>query len=151
MFGPTIKSENIPGTPMESIDALLVSESIDIGSASDSSLIHDASHTISNHKSQTSRRSSAKATPSDGDDKSHTMPNSNVSSQFINNERIAGERPSITSSDDPLNSKRPKQEVSVHVSLFCCFIDPSASFCFHLVICFYICVSLKCRLSIQNR
>lgn len=139
MFGPTIKSENIPGTPMESIDALLVSESLDIGSASDSSLIHDASHTISNQKSQTSRRTSAKTSPIDGDDNSHTMSNSNVSSQFISNERLAGQRPSIASSDDPVN-KRPKQEVSVDVSLFIAFVSTSL-FRFQLKICCCLCVA----------
>lgn len=108
VFGPTIKSENIPGTPMESIDALLTSESMDIGSTSDSSLINDASHGTSNSKSQMSRRSSAKTSSNDGtDDKSQSMPNSNASSQFINNERM-GQRPSITSTD----GKQPsKQEV----------------------------------------
>lgn len=111
VFGPTIKSENIPGTPMESIDALLVSESIDMGSTSDSSLIHDASLTTSNQKSQMARRSSGKIVANDnGNDNksSHTMSNSIASSQLIENERGKSQRPSISSID---GSKRPTQEV----------------------------------------
>lgn len=107
VFGPTIKSENIPGTPMESIDALLASESIEMGSISDSSLIHDASLSISNQKSHMSHRSSSKTMAKDNSDDnntSHTTSDSLASSQLINNERGINQRPSITSID---RSKRP--------------------------------------------
>lgn len=115
VFGPTIKSENIPGTPMESMDALLISESIEISSTTDSSIANDSStnaNAVQSQELQDEKRLTVENHRRNSDANLHSNSNSNATNNLINNERY-WQRPSITSTDEAPNKKKrnSKQEV----------------------------------------
>lgn len=127
-FGPKVKSENIPGTPMEQADAMMLSDTTETNSTSNSSFINEINDQLS-HTSQLPRRTSLDLTP----DANHT--NLKNANNYANKDRYWS-RPSISPSEDGSSKRRPsKQDKEVR-----CTKSTSAD----LLTLIYSCVSCVC-------
>lgn len=100
-FGAKIKSENIPGTPMEQVDAMMLSDG-ESNSTSNSSYINEINDQIS-QTSQPTRRTSQDITP---DANNTNFKNAN---NYANKDRYWS-RPSISPSEDGSNKRRPSKQ-----------------------------------------
>ncbi|XP_055321230.1 anoctamin-5-like isoform X2 [Sitodiplosis mosellana] len=106
VFGPTVKTENIPGTPMESVDAL-VGDSIDSENdvTPNSSIVNEMpvinrnQHSISNHSSAQTTFINHERKPSIA----------NIAKELSNNENLFS-RSSFSSNEDGSNKRPQKQE-----------------------------------------
>lgn len=115
VFGPTVKSENIPGTPMEAIDALLVTEH-DENHSTNSSIaqdLNDANVTQENQNPivRMTRRFSDQIDCKGGSKDSATM-NSNNGTNSERNYK----RGSVVSTDESLSKHRNSRQLDQEVN-----------------------------------
>lgn len=104
-FGPKIKSENIPGTPMEQVDAMMLSDSTETNSTSNSSFINEVSDHLSQAQaSHQPRRTSLDLTTTDANHINSKSTNNNANKDWY------WRRPSITPSEDDSNKRRPSKQ-----------------------------------------
>lgn len=110
VFGPTIKTENIPGTPMESVEAL-VGDSIESETdvTPNSSIINDMP-AINRNQHSISNRSSAQTTFINHERKRSIA---NIAQELTNHENLFS-RSSFSSNEDGSNKRPHKQEVSAN-------------------------------------
>lgn len=101
-FGPKIEVENIPGTPMEQVDSMILSDSTESNSTSNSIFINDSNDRIV----QTRRRSLDIPATNQIDSNNINHKNSNNTSK----DKQWSRRSSRTSSDDDSNKRRPSKQ-----------------------------------------
>lgn len=119
-FGPKIKAENIPGTPMEQVDAMVLSDTTDTNSTSNSSYINDLSDQYTLQKQQQQQQQQQPHRCSE--QISNKLEKNHLNHKSVNN--IANKdrywsRPSITPSDDGSSKRRAsKQDQEVYIFFF---------------------------------
>lgn len=108
MFGPAIKTEHIPGTPMESSDALVGDSISSENEITPNSSIVNEVPVINRNQNPMSNRSSAQTTFVNHERKRSI---SNIANDLSNNEHLFS-RSSFSSNEDGSNKRPNKQEVN---------------------------------------